>query len=140
MQRNDWVGRRLHDDEVNEASGGVTILFKAFYDKRLNEGLSVDHIGHSSKDHRKAFHCAALAQTHATQAGRMFMGWGGFTVGYLESKNINVESVPDLMAGFENPYHCEIDRTKYPSREALQAFAYQLLCHCNDSLGHVPRE
>ena len=138
MQLNDWVGRRLYDDEVKETNEGVTILFKAFYDKRLNEGLSVDHIGHSSKDHRKTSHCAALA--HATNTERMFMGWGGFTVGYLKSKNIDVESIPDFMPGFENPYHCEINRTKYPNREALQAFAYQLLCHCNDSIGHVPRD
>lgn len=128
------IGRRFEQGAlVSDDKGAMMCTYKAFIDKRVDDDLSFDALGyHGNIDKKIVCEISSIVSKHLSLTGTRYLGWIG-----LKRKTIaqhQVYSTPD--AGREhpnpNPFHCSLDRSGYPTREAARSLAYELMFHANN--------
>lgn len=139
MHKNDFIGRRVYTSDISIDGESVKIRWKAFFDKRLEEDLSVDHLGNNAVFGINRGHCRHLAEGENGIEVMTFEGWGGLKVSRLEDRHHAVIARPTMPPDEDNPYHCEISRQNHRDRPAAESLAFELVLLCSDTLGFIPK-
>jgi len=125
------VGRRIFDDPLFNGSLSQGTPFKLrvdhFFDKKLEEDLSVDRLGRSGSSEAAAKRLTGkLAQDEAVKRTKSvaFLGWGVMRVKSLRTSKMFKGALDVLPKPIteepRNPYHAEITRAAY--RQEIHAW------------------
>lgn len=134
ISKKEFLGRRAFGSDVGFTDRGVTHYEPdLFMDERPGSELSFDRLGIRERDFVETAewllpYCEEIAKKGATT----FKGWARILVRDLKELRVS----PTEPEGEENPYHAELDRSKYYDEELRYTLAFRLctLCAKNDFL------
>ena len=128
VSKKEMVGRRAFGSKVFEKANDRVLHYKidVFLDKRKDTSLSVDRLGVRVARPDTLSLLLPLCDRIATNGSTEFVGWAQISAADVHRGIRATSSV-----GEDNPYHAEIDRTQYPTDEALRAFAFQLCVYAS---------
>ena len=124
----EMLGRRIFTDKIWEGSiGDAPTRFRVdhFYDSDPQHDFSVDRLGRASEEgivvrqiSRKAY-----AEGDARKPALPFAGWAACGRHHFATARCNFEIKPMPLADENNPYHAEIVRDEFRTRNGPYAFA-----------------
>lgn len=125
------IGRRLLPDHFeNDEHGNRFVLMKAFLDSRIGENLSFDSLGSSGNIDKKIVNkLKPIIKKHWELTSQKYVAWAGLKKNTIA--NFKVYSTPDDDSQNPNQYHCDLDRSNYPTKDTARALAYELAALAN---------
>lgn len=125
----EMVGRRAFGSKVFSATDQKSVLryrITVFLDNQQDTGLSVDRLGIKRADGKVLALLCPLCDTMANKRATSFKGWAQIHAADLKGR---ISRTPAI--GENNPYHAEIDRSKYNSKETRRSLAFELCVHAS---------
>lgn len=126
VSKKEVVGRRTfgQDKQIFVQQEPLHYKYDIFLDDELAADLSLDRLGLRAAELKVITLLSPLGERHGQRRTppRSFRGWAQIKVADLSGLKIR----PTKAKGEENPYHAELSRDEFRTKNQARALAYQL--------------
>lgn len=122
------IGRRAFGDRDKVFTSDGKIRIDVFLDTRYQNDLSFDRLGIKKPTDEVVRFLTPKCNKHASIVMKPFFGWAAIKVSEL--KRLEVKPTPD--DANDNPYHADLLRNDYRSRELAETLAFRLAYQVHD--------